>query len=255
MTTTPYIFLTTKPQRRLISKDHPELLVIAAGEAITSPTLKVVVTFTDATTESFDLIASGSLTLRAGESHCFNVGYDQYNYDAYNTSKTVKSFIIRVESADFTDQAAQDYIEYYPRKFESDTLKSLYYSNSQGGIDSLICTGDQTEANEQTGIITAQPIESVYDQATAQFKYTDPRIRKNISTNTGFKPGKEIFALQDLFKSEKVYEYTSVTGGIQRVPVIMQGEGVTLPSERSNLKQLQISYKYAFEDKVIDRIL
>lgn len=238
-----------------MSTDHPELLMVMAHVAITSPALKAVITFTDAITTSFDLIGSGDLVLRAGESKLFNIGYDQYDYAAFNAAKTIKSIKIRIESGDFADQSAQDFVEYYPKKFSSDTVTALYYVNSLAGYDTLICTGDSTESSEYEGIITARPIESVYDTAAAQYKYEDARNRKSFATSTGFKSRGEIEALQDFFNIKKAVEYRDINGLIQRIPIIPVGEGTALPSKNSNLKQLQINYRYAFEDKVIDRIL
>jgi hypothetical protein len=255
MISAPYTFLTTKPPRRFMSTSHPELLMVMAHVAITTPALKAVIAFTDGSTESFDLIASGDLVLRAGESKLFNVGYDQYDFDLFNAAKTIKSITIRIESADFADQSAQDYIQYYPKSFDSDTVKALYYVNSMAGYDTLICTGDNTESIETSGIVTAQPIESVYETAAAQYKNEDAQFRQSIRTSTGIKSRGEIEALKDFFNIKKAVEYIATTGGVKRIPIIPIGEGVSLPSSNSNIKQIEISYRYAFEDKVIDRIL
>ncbi len=253
MISAPYTILTTKPQKRRLSNQHPELVAILPHIDITTPTLKAVITYSDASTLSHDI--TDSLTLRAGEARIFNIGFDKIDYTALDSSKTIKHIVIRVESTDFTDQSAQDFVQYFPYNPSADNVLAIYYHNSMSGIDSLICAGDQAESTESNGVITASPIDAVYDSGSAQYKYADPSFRSSLQTSTGTQPGKEIFALKDFFNTKSAFEYRDTDAGVLRLPIIPISEGMTYPSTNSNLKQLQISFQYAFEEKTIDRIL
>ncbi|REE01099.1 hypothetical protein [Marinoscillum furvescens] len=250
-TTSHYQFLTTRPQRRMISKNHPEFLYILPHQTVTSPKLVAVVTYTDNTSEKHELLAT---TLRAGETRMYDISYAKRNYDMLNPAKTIRKFIIRVDSPDYPD-GTEDYIECYPYTPTGDHIRAIYYHNSQGGVDSLICVGDEQEQIQANGIITAQPFEAVYESASQQFRYADPKFRTQHSLSSAAKPGKEVFALKDLFLIKQAYEYHKHDTVVTRAPIIPEQEQLILPSAKSNIKRLAITYRYAFEQRAMDRVI
>jgi len=221
---------------------------------ITSPALVAVITYPDDSTVSTDLIASGDLTLRAGECQAFNLSFATHDYDAVTPAKTIRSMIIRMESEDFEDQSAQDYIKCYPYTPKGDTIRALYYHNSYAGIDSVICTGDQQESIETTGYGTIKPLDLGYQLGSAQIRHVDPYFSKIQQVHTGSKPAWEIFALHDLLTLKAAYEYRTISGVDILVPIIPEGNGIAFPAERNNVKQLSFSYRYAWEGRAIDRL-
>jgi len=245
-----FSFLTTKPQRRLLSKLHPEWLYVLPKVTMTTERLVADVTYTDGTTTSYTLIDTEALTLRAGEVKYFDVSYAKRNYDNMNPAKTIKYITIKITSS----QGFGDFVTYFPYTPNGDDIKAIYYHNSQGGVDSLICESDIQESRSFDGLVTASPMESVYDTNAAQFKYVDPSFRSEFSLSSGQKPAKEIFALHDLFSIKRAYEYEEIAGGKLLTPIIPEQRDITFPSARTNIRQLSFTYRYAFDQRAIDRI-
>lgn len=253
---TPYSFLTTKPQKRLLSRLHPEWLYVLPIESITTPKLVAVIAHRDNSATSYTLIDTGDLVLRAGEVKCLDVSYARWDYDAVEPTKIIRSIAIRIESPDFEDQGAQDYIQYVPYPAAAgfgDFSRALYYHNSMGGLDSVICSGDHQDTLSLDGYMTVQPLEAVWDQATAQYRYADPTFLTYADVNVPVRPTREVFALKDLFIHKRAYEYQQGEDWQALVPIVVQGEELQLPAYRDNLKRLSLRYQYGFIEKAIDR--
>lgn len=317
----PYTFLTTKPQKRRISKGHREWLYILPHKDIPSPKLVVVLSFTDGLSSSFDLIRSiqtivisnntgnfeeddvitgissgatarvvtwtdtpefeielisgqfvvgeeihngthtaevvsfeDNFKLRNGEAQYFDISYATRNYDALNVAKTIKSFIIRIESPDFADQSAQDHIVCIPYTPTGDNIKAIYYNNSYGGLDSIICTGDQQQSIETQNILSSKAEELGYEQGSSQITALNPSFINAEQAHTGNHPKGEIEALHDLLTLKSAVEYQMINGVELFIAIIPLGNGISFPSKKANMKSLSFSYRYAFEQKAIDRI-
>lgn len=248
----PYTFLTTKPQKRLISTLHPERLYILPHEDIPTASLRAVVTYTDGTTEEHVLISNVNLDINGGQVREFDVSYAKRDYNNLNSAKTIKYFQIHLYKS-AAKMTGGDYIQYYPYTPSSDQLKAIYYHNSWGGLDSLICEGDQQVSRQFQGDQTAIPLEAVYDGQQHQFRWMDPVFRTQQSVNTTNRPAAEIDALDDFFMLKRAYEYKRKSGGHVLLPIIPEQPEVIMPSSRSNIKKLSFSYRYAFEQRARDR--
>ena len=253
----PYTFLTTKPQTRLLSKNHPEWLALLPIVDITSPQVKAIITYTDGTTAELVLATP---TLREGEAQYIDVSYATHDYDAETPAKTIRHIIVRVESEDFEDQSAQDFVKYFPyipaadknNPDKSDIL-AIYYHNSYCGIDSIICLGDTQRSIETDNLITEKPMDLNYQLGDAQFAVTNQTFRETFQVSTGTKPRLEIYALHDLFSLKAAYEYRVISGVPTLIPIIPAGNGIAMPSNRNNVKQLSFSYQYAYTGRAKDR--
>lgn len=205
------------------------------------------------TSNIHNVTVDADIALQAGEVQCFDMSFATQAYDALNPAKTIRSILIRIESPDFADQDAQDHIIYYPYTPKGDNIRAIYYHNSYGGIDSIICTGDQQHSIETTGYITHRPLDLGYDLGAAQIKYADPYHQTISQVSTGPKPGLEVFALHDLFALKAAYEHRQISGVDVLVPIIPEGQGIAFPSAKTNIKNLAFSYRYAFEERAKDR--
>lgn len=253
----PYTFLTTKPQTRLLSKSHPEWLAVLPIVDITAPEVKAIITYTDDSTAELVL---ASPTLRMGEAQYIDVSYATHDYDAETPAKTIRHIIVRVESEDFADQSAQDFVKYYPYSPKADNnnpdksdILSIYYHNSYDGLDSIICIGDTASSIETDNLITEKPMDLNYQLGDAQFAVANQTFRETFQVSTGSKPGLEIYALHDLFSLKAAYEYRVISGVPTLIPIIPAGNGIAMPSSRTSIKNLSFSYQYAYRGRAKDR--
>lgn len=245
--TGPYTFLTTKPSQRLFSMDHPEWLYICPNEEIASAQLTVIIMYSDAS-KVVITIALG--TLKLGEVQCLDISNKRRNYNQYNPTKSISKITIYISDIE------NDHLILRPYTPQSDQILAIYYHNSYGGMDSLICLEDQQESIEMEGIVTAKPIDAAYDESSAQFIYNDGKFRSSVSTISGMLPKKELFALKDLFIIKKAWQYTEDSDNIKSlIPLIPESQSVVFPSGRNNVKKLAINFRYAFDEMAISRIV
>lgn len=201
----PYTFLTTKPASRLLSRLHPEWLAILPIEDIANAAIYADVNYTDGTANFSEVLAIGDL-LRAGEVQAVRIDFQTIDWDAIVPAKSIRYIELTIRSGGIA-LTNDDPLRYYPYTPDGDLelQRAIYYHNSYGGIDSLICLGDQQLSIETTGYTTARPLDLGYQLATAQYKYVDPYFTEVQQVITGKKPALELFALHDLFALKAAY--------------------------------------------------
>jgi len=247
----PYTFLTTKPQKRLLSVSHPEWLAVLPIVDISIPKLQAIVTFTDGTTSTYDLTTTGEFLLSAGQVQCFDISYATRDYDSLNEAKTIRSFKISIYSPDFS---TSDYIECVPYTPKGDLQQAIYYHNSYGGLDSLICTGDAQTVDSVQGMMTNKVKDDSFVADSSQVRFVNPSFIRSRKLDTGLKPSGEIDALHDLLTIKQAYEYRIVNGNPYFVPIVPEGSPIEYPSLKNTLKRMAISYRYSQIYRAIDRI-
>ncbi len=246
-----YILLTTKPKKRLLSIHHPEWLYFLPTAFIPNPYFKVKLHFKDGTTSNHDLYQFPT-TLRPSEVHYLDIGFSRFDYKSINPAKEllfVEAFILI--QGDFTIESS---IHLYPVDYNTDQTRAIYYHNSLGGLDSLICTGDQLVGGNFFSTVRERPFELGYDNKNLQQYFpTNQSMRRTVEVFTGYKPKLEIEALDDLFLLKRAYEYISINGQYpDLVPIEPELETVTYQGDKENLHALSFSYKHAFSDRSID---
>lgn len=246
----PYTFLTTKPLTRRMSTAHPELLYVLPHQAISSHDLAAVCHYTDGTTSP--LVIKAGLSLNASEVKRYRIGYDAVDYDAVQPTKTLKKIVISIAD-ESTGVALGESLTYYPYTPQGDYVQAIYYHNSLGGVDSLICEGDQQVSRQFGGYMTAIPLDAVYDGQAHQYKWVDPTFSTTKGMNTGAMPRGEVEALHDFFSLKRAWEYKVKNGGVILNPIIPEQPEVSFPSSRTNMKKLSFGYRYAFDQRAIDR--
>lgn len=254
ITSLPYQFLTTKPQRRLISTDHPEWLYILPNVDIPGASLVATCYWQSGGNITYTLISADELDLNGGEVRYFDISYAKRNYANLDPAKTIAYIRIQINAAAI-DSGEKDYIDLVPYTPVGDDITAIYYRNSQGGMDSLICAGDVQEAIEIDGLQVATPLEAVYDTQAAQYSWVDPSYRTDISVHTGAKSTRELKALKDLMLIKSAFEYREADGVLFTKDIIPEQLSVSMPSSRTNIKKLSFIYRYAVSQKAIDRAL
>ncbi len=252
----PYTFLTTKPRTRQLSRNHPEWLAVCVLEpdGLADCLLRALITYTDGSTANHILIDEGDIpALLEGSVYAFEIGFDRYAYDAVTPAKTIKHIRIHLENAAFEDQLAQDHVIYYPYTPAGDYVRALYYHNSYGGLDSVICTGDRQRSVAAQGYESSRA-EDIRALEVPQKVYNHLGYEEQVKVTTGAKPSGEIDALHDLLTIKSAFEYKDLSGEAYLVPIIPNGDGFELPSEKTNVKMMSFSYRYAHTQKAIDRI-
>lgn len=256
----PYVFLTTKPQNRFLSEDHPEYLSILPLQEPTDPVhLYINITYFDNADVEHKLI--DDLELAEGVAQHINISYAERDYKSITSGKTIRSITFYTKSADtdfdFDTEPTNDNLTYYPFVPKKDTaeIKAFYYHNSYGGLDSIIALGDHQESIEYRHLQTRKSI-VVVNQNQTDHNYM---MERGIATRTftfwtGPKTKKEIQALRCLPLINRGYEYKDVDGQASMVPIIIQGDFIEFPTEMANVWNLKFTYRYSFDDRAFDRV-
>lgn len=227
---------------------HPEWLYVMAHAGLNRLYYKVY--YTDGTDDTdfhaFDGLVSGAVGM-------IQVGYDQIDYPAMNPAKT----ILKVEFTLRNGVTVNDgeTLTVYPYVPDGDSQRAIYYHNSYGGLDSVICEGDQQLSLEVSGITTRKEKGINFSVLThVQLQVVNPRRISQHLLYTGHKPTREIQALADLFLIKSAYEYVILDGAKYLLPIIPVDNAKELPSKKNNMKRISFGYQYAWEEKSMDRI-
>lgn len=245
------MFLTTKPQSRSISIDHPEWLYIYLEQTATQQYLKANITYQDGTTLLHELMSLGIPT--GHDIIIANISYSEKNYQLLAPSKVIKTIEIFVGDA-VADQS-EEYLVLIPIKYNSDNIKALYYHNSLGGIDSFICVGDSYVTESLFATITKRSLQLNYDSfADSEMVASNQQSQTIVKVYTGNKPKGEILALNDLFLLKSAYEWVEMDGVFELIEILPTTNEVNLPEDNSNLYNASFEYRYASANAAIDKL-
>jgi hypothetical protein len=234
-----------------MSKDHPEILnVLPHVDSVTDPALiplKLLAKITGGATADYEI---NSFTARMGEVYSFQIGWDDV---AYPDKANITKIEIYCGTA-FADYAtADDVITYYPVTMVADELVAIYYQNSYGGIDSLICKGAKQPIQENESIAARSGVSLLKDDSLRVNRTIANRATFGNLVHTGYSTRKELYALQDLFLINHAWELMTLGGEERFVPIDID-QSVKWPDNRENLQALPIRYRYAMEQKAITRV-
>jgi hypothetical protein len=239
-----YHFLTSKPLTRNIFEIQKEWLYILPLVDITAAVLDIVITYTDATTQDAD-VALGDLT--KGEVNVVDIGFPAQDYNSHQ-AKTIESIAIKIDSD-------AEKIILKPVDLSTDNIRHLFYMNSLGGIDSLICIGDQQDNLETSRLISQKELSIDAPLDESEFIVSSIKARAPFNVYTGIKPDKEIRAAKDLFLVNEIFEQIENDGTFAMVPIIVDQKSVKFPSKNNNLKAIQFTARPAWDEVALDRIV
>jgi len=244
----PYTFLTTKPDARRMSTDHPELLYILPLDELALD-LKAKIYYTDATTTTITIQAA--MDLRPGEVQIKNIGFESVDYVTHQPSKTISHIKIWLGTEDENEQ-----LTYYPYTPDADQSIAIYYQNSAGGLDTLICLGDNQHTQSQDSIRTVSPL--IFDEDLRnlrQYGLVGQRAitGKNTSVSHRYATRDEVMALRDFDLFREAWTYEEFAGVNDFIPIILTS-AIEFPSQRNNLVAPAITFQYRFESRAFDRV-
>jgi hypothetical protein len=232
-----YEFLTGLSRRRF-SKTSPMFLYVNVLSLISNSKLFCTIhhTLGNLTTQIYNI---GELSVGV---KILDVSYATAAYDSrvIGTIKSIDFFINTGPS-----------ITLYPYTPKGDNTLVIYYQNSLGGLDSVICEGDQAPSLETEGyeVELAQSYDSNITD-NQQYSYEQEGMRESM-TVTAIGPKNEILALKDLY----LWKNAFVIENDQWIPIIIQGQSYALPTAKTNIYKQQITFKYAHKELAIDRII
>jgi hypothetical protein len=242
-----YTFLTTRPGSRRMSTIHPEILKVLPHTANNPLLLNARIQYTDATPTAIYQIASW--TARAGEVYSFQIGYNQISYPS-------QALAWKIEIYCGTYATAENVIVYYPYSYSADEVEALYYVNSLGGIDSIICAIPDQKRRDTIRSISAElnPDYMSNTKAQRQYRTIESSARTGKTLSTGYLPRLEdLHALQDLYLLDYAWIYQQVGGQDRFLPVSIEQEA-DWPSEQSSLQALSINYQLSIDTKAYTKI-
>lgn len=243
--------LTTKPLQRSFSMDHPEWIYVVSTEDYASAQLRTIIWDRDGGQIAATVLLELG-TLRAFEVRMLNISNAVYNYETHDPDEPIKDIDIFIRSGS-TDSAV---IKLVPSTPTSESIRALYYHNSLGGLDSMICTGEQQQSNEFSFVNTEKPVELGFGLDDAPpMQSINQEVQTSFNVNTGYKPKAEIKAFTDFFLIRRGYEYRQLNGSYQLIPIQPIMSALDHPSERASLHALSFGYKYAFTNKAMDQVL
>ena len=242
-----YQFLSTKPKIRRLSMDDPEYLFFCALQEIQGARLFVRSYFSNTTThvQSLDLG-----TLHQGITKCIDVGFSSMGYLG---NVPVGSFITKIDmyiGMDETDESG-DKITYIPYIPDTDHKLLVYYVNSAGGLDSLVCEGDRRTTMDSDHTIAKRAV----SKEAAQFVITNSKGQRKYDVNTGAMPNRSVRALMDMAIKKPISILQEINCIPTFSPVLLVDNSMRMPSDMSNEQSLSFTLQDAYENTAIDRVV
>lgn len=240
-------FLTWKTGiRKVITSQQEFLSFLNYSATSTTLTMKVKMYYTDGTNST----ATGHTETGVNdkEIYVFPVGYTEMAIDTLKTAgKTVSKYEVYIE-----DQAGVIISETVTYMLDSNTYfnrRVLYYENSLGGIDSLICTGKREDNIVVQRMMTERIMEDYWDMDNA----VDHGEVENYSNTFTFE-----YILSSGYKNKKA----AVTEMIELlistvikedrdgewVPVILKKDSFKLYKDDEDKYFVEFEYADAFEN-------
>ena len=247
-----YLLLTTKPKQRLLSMDHPEWLYFLPTEDKNSAYLRGKYNYTNGQASHKNLVSLGDI--RQDEAQWVNISFAKIDYNgiADQDYKSIELFI-NTSGNNTKDES----IVIVPVRANTESAIALYYHNSMGGLDSFICTGEQSESHDLFYTPTRKPIELETVSGEVEREYFDVNQEQHTFKEvfSGNKPKGEIKALNDFFLIRRGYELKEINGVETLVPIKPIANSFSKPNERSMLHRSSFSYQYAFTERAIDQVV
>ncbi len=237
-------FLTTKPLKR----EYPESLPVdllhfqRLDSEVTE--LKVKVTYTDdtSTTQTTDISE-----YQLGVTYLTPVRLS--SLQTLDPLKTIRKIEVWVE-----EDPVITVLEYIIVSDKSSRNYIFYYKNSMGGLDYLVCEGDEQNIFESEEVVHRKNLHVGYSYSEAEFEVNNQISRDIYEVFTGNKPKKEILALKDMIHHNVVHKIVVKDGVNIPVPVRLITKSSSLPSEWSNIKNLSFQYRYNYDNRTLNRV-
>lgn len=190
-----YIFLTTKPMRRVMTKNQQEYLFLLPLTAITDAEFVIKINYTNETSELVP-VALGNLAQYDGK--IIRISYTETYYETINPSLIIKSLEF------YLNENSTERIIYDIYEPITDNPIELFYANSLGGFDSLICEGATTDKVIYTRELVNRYTSKDFELAQGDTYNTDSTAVRRLEISSGYKEKKDILALRDLAISGKI---------------------------------------------------
>lgn len=229
-----------------MSRAHPEILKVLPHADQLGQTIKARIYYTDATPTADYTIHTWDA--RIGEVYQFQIGYADVAYPSKSVAWKIEIYLGTYASAD-------DIITYLLHDEAAEYLTPIYYTNSLGGIDSIICHSAQRQPLHQLESITGvlQPDFSTNYRNQRQYRQLSATGRKGYRVMTGQLPGRaHLQALEELWLINHAWVYTTVGGQSRWLPIEILGS-YTPPDDSDNRQSLTIEYLLSIDIRSISR--
>ncbi len=236
-------FLTTKPLKREYQEILPVDLLHFQRLDSEVTELKIKLTYTD-NTSSTQITDISEYQL--GVTYLTPIRLSTLK--TINPGKTIKKIEVWVEEDPIITT-----LEYIIVSDKSDNSSVFYYKNSMGGLDYLVCEGNEQNIFEAEEVVHRKNLHVGYSYNEAEFEVNNQVSRDIYEVSTGNKPKKEILSLKDMIHHNVVHKIVVKDGVKIPVPVRLITKSSSLPSEWSNLKNLSFQYRYNYDNRAINR--
>lgn len=243
-----YQLLTTKPLLRRICADYPELLYVLPLETLTASVLARVY-WTDGTNDAYTLEADVPFT--AGEVMYWDISPYTQDYAALQPLKTVDYVKVWVDVED-----GGETVRGYVYTADTDQSRAVYYVNSAGGVDVVICAGDEQYTQENRAVDTVQPL--VLDttlQNLRSYDVTGQRARTGLLLHThhAYATREEMAALRCFDLLRRGWLWEAISGGPRLLPVLL-ADNIPYATARATAVAVPIRLRFAYDEQSLDRI-
>lgn len=197
---TQVVWLTSKPTTRENIQAQTELATVLFTEArtgVNAPVLRIVLTYTDASTHPIDTNL-GDVAI--GQCITVDLSDATWNFDQHNPAKTVASFTVQFVGL------TGDVLTFKRKDQPSPFLRSYLFTNARGGFDALAATGELIENEEINGDVYLD------DQNIIRVRQD---IRRDVFEQaSGFIPKTEVTAYKQMRDMNKAFRMigTTITG-------------------------------------------
>lgn len=237
-----YLFLTTRQLSRKMHWMQNEYMYILPLQNITSAQLTVLITYTDATTHS-EPIALGNLAQYEGI--IMRLADDYLDLNSYNPTKTIQHIELYINAS------STERIKYQMYEPYTDNQVTLYYANSLGGFDSLICEGATMDKVMYTKQLVNKLSTAAFSLPDGDMLYNDPVITRKLELSSGYKSKADVMALRDLAVSGKVL----MRDGDDFVPFVITNTDGPDWSDEDQTWYFRFEGHLEYREKAFDRVI
>lgn len=241
-----YAFLTRQPRQKKIYEKQLEWLYYCFNLAYTNVCLRY--RFFDANgTETVYYSAPTIPGINAAQMDVWGFPVNGPNIGFAN--RAYVKMIVCLYSLDSAAAISENFT-YLLKQEQSVETTYLYFANSDGGLDTLLCTGQITEGADLTRDVAdrTKTIKDTYFDGH-QLQLSAEKQNKN-RVFSGWKTQAEMDYMEELFMSNYVFVYGNRYGQDIQAPVIITNKEIVTHQTNQNLRGYVIDYVEAIKSPV-----
>ncbi len=237
-------YMTLQPNNKKVATSQQEYLYLVIPSSTTSFDLRVIVYFSDGTTQN---TTPYSVTGTAGlEMYCLPVGYTQLNLAALQPTKTVVKYEVYCRNQAGTEIGEHRiyYMYYQQRK----AFNQFIFLNSLSGMDTLACTGELVQGIKTDDILADRKLTKDYTLKSAEVFKTFAEKQDVFTVSSGLLKKAEAIWASEIFLSTSVFVADAVKE--QWLPITINKASIEVIRTDADLYGIKFDYVLGYFNRV-----